>query len=99
MKKLESIRPVWAEVNLDNLAHNINEVKKVTKDDTIVTAVVKADGYGHGAIKTSEVFLENGAKRLAVATLSEALQLRYNGFKVPILILGFTPSEQFEMVI
>ena len=46
MQNLDEIRPVWAEINLDHLAHNIKEVRRITKD-TLVTAVVKANAYGH----------------------------------------------------
>ncbi|WP_427340367.1 alanine racemase [Caloranaerobacter sp. DY30410] len=99
MLSLTNIRPVWAEINLDNLAHNMKEVKRVVKDGTLITAVVKADAYGHGAIKAAETFLNNDADRLAVATLSEAMELRNAGFEVPILILGYTPEYQFEKVI
>ncbi|EOC99532.1 alanine racemase [Caldisalinibacter kiritimatiensis] len=99
MKSLQNIRPVWAEINLDNLAHNIREVRRVTKEDTLITAVVKADGYGHGAAIAAKTFLNNGADRLAVATLSEALELRKEGINAPILILGYTPDSQFEKVI
>lgn len=99
MLSLINTRPVWAEINLDNLAHNIKEVKKATRKDTLITAVVKADAYGHGAKVVSKVFLENGADRLAVATLDEALQLRKEGIKSPLMILGYTPSYQFKYVI
>lgn len=99
MNTLKNIRPVWAEINLDNLAHNIKEVKRVSNKNSIITAVVKADGYGHGAKKVSKVFLDNGAERLAVATLSEALELKNDDFNVPILILGYTPSCQLHRVI
>lgn len=99
MSSLTNTRPVWAEINLDNLAHNIREVKRVVKEGTLITAVVKADAYGHGATKVAETFLNNGADRLAVATLSEAIQLRRAGFDAPILILGYTPEHQFEKVI
>ncbi|KGG80522.1 alanine racemase [Caloranaerobacter azorensis H53214] len=99
MSSLTDIRPVWAEINLDHLAHNIKEVKRVVKDGTLITAVVKANAYGHGAIKAAETFINNDADRLAVATLSEAIELRKAGFKVPILILGYTPECQFEKVI
>jgi alanine racemase len=94
MKELEETRPVWAEINLDNLAHNIKEVRRLTKKGTMVTAVVKANAYGHGAVEASEVFLNNGADRLAVATLSEGIELRKAGIKAPILILGYTPGSQ-----
>lgn len=99
MSKLQITRPLWAEINLDNLAHNIREVVRVTKEDTLVTAVVKANGYGHGATVVAKTFLENGADRLAVATLSEGIELRNHGIKAPILILGYTPEYQFNDVI
>lgn len=91
MQPLSHTRPLWIEVNLDALAHNIAEVRRVTGDDVLVTAVVKANAYGHGAIQVAPVFLANGADRLAVATLEEAIELRLAGIQVPILILG--PSE------
>ncbi|MBS4534816.1 alanine racemase [Clostridium sp. D2Q-14] len=100
MFKLEKTRPVWVEINLDNLANNIREVRRVTRKETMVTAVVKANGYGHDAVETSKVFLENGADRLAVATLSEAIELRKGGIlNTPILILGYTPNSQVEDII
>ncbi len=99
MGTMDSIRPVWAEINLDNLAHNIKEVRRNTKKDALVTAVVKANAYGHGAVEASKVFLENGGDRLAVATLSEAIELRLGGIDVPILILGYTPKTQYSQVL
>lgn len=92
-------RPVWAEINLDHLAHNIREVRRVTREGTLVTAVIKADGYGHGAVAIGQTLLENGADRFAVATLSEAIQLRAIYPKTEILILGYTPDESAEDVI
>lgn len=92
-------RPVWAEIDLDNLVHNIREVRRITRDDTIIMAVVKADAYGHGAPIACKTFIENGAERLAVATLTEAVQLRRSGFDVPILILGYTPIYQFGEIV
>lgn len=86
-------RPVWAEINLDNLAHNIREVRRLTRPESMVTAVIKADGYGHGAAVIGKTLLENGADRFAVATLSEAIQLRKCYPATEILILGYTPAE------
>jgi alanine racemase len=96
---MNELRPVWAEINLDNLAHNMREVKRVVKDGTMITAVIKADGYGHGAVQIGKTLLENGADRFAVATLSEAIQLRKSYEDIPILILGYTPSESADIVI
>ena len=93
-----NIRPVWAEVNLDNIINNINEIKKNINGEEII-AVVKANAYGHGAVDVAPVLIENGADRLAVAMLSEALELREAGIKVPILILGYTDVAFSEMLI
>lgn len=93
-----NIRPVWAEINLDNIINNINEIKRNINGEEII-AVVKANAYGHGAIDIAPVLIENGADRLAVAMLSEALELREAGITVPILILGYTNLEFVEMLI
>lgn len=99
MFSLEETRPLWAEINLDNLAHNMREVRKNTRSDALVTAVVKANGYGHGSVDIVNTFLENGADRLAVAILTEAIELREAGIDAPILILGYTPSNQFDKIL
>lgn len=99
MNRMQSTRPVWAEINLDHLAHNIKEVKRSVKEGTLVTAVIKADGYGHGAVHIGKTLLENGADRFAVATLSEAIQLRRAFPMTEIMILGYTPNELAEEVI
>lgn len=64
------LRPVWAEIDLDALAYNMKNIKSLAEDKEVI-AVVKADCYGHGAIDTAPVLLENGASRLAVAVLTE----------------------------
>lgn len=89
-------RPVWIEVNLNNLIHNLNEVKRVVKKGTLITAVIKADGYGHGARIIAKTLLENGANRFAVATFSEALELRKTYKETPILVLGYTLKEDYQ---
>lgn len=85
-------RPVWAEVSLDNLAHNMRETRRIVPSKAMLMAAVKADGYGHGVEMCARIFLENGADRLAVATTDEGFQLRALGFKEPILCLGYTPD-------
>ena len=99
MQRLDEIRPTWVEINLDNLAYNIREIRKITKKDTLITAVVKANAYGHGSIEAAKVFLENGADRLAVATLSEAIELRKAKIYAPILVLGYIPKSQYPLAI
>lgn len=89
-------RPVWVDINLDHLAHNMREVRRVTSSKTLISAVIKADGYGHGALYIAQTLLDNGADRFAVATLSEAIQLR-NAFRsTEIMVLGYTPNELIE---
>ncbi|MBZ9689163.1 alanine racemase [Clostridium estertheticum] len=89
------LRPVWAEVDLDKLAFNMREIRRVAKSTNII-AVVKADAYGHGAIDVAPVLLQNGANRLAVAVISEAVELRRSGIECPIMILGFTPPNLID---
>lgn len=96
---LDKARPVWAEINLDNLAHNLNEIKRVTDDCSKIMAIVKANAYGHGAIEVSQLLIEQGVDFLAVATLSEAVELRDAGIDTEILILGYTPKIQFEYLV
>jgi alanine racemase len=99
MLDLVHLRKTWAEVDIAKLIKNIEEVKRLTHPNALVTAVVKANGYGHGATKIAKVFLEHGADRLAVAILDEAIELREAGYSVPILILGYTPTEQLNEVV
>lgn len=99
MISLKNFRPVWAEINLDNLVHNLREVRRLVGDKVIITSVIKADGYGHGAATIAQTLLENGTDRFAVATLSEAIALRKSGIKEDILILGYTPSCQDKLIL
>lgn len=85
-----------AEINLDAIGHNIREIKARLNEGTRLLAVVKADGYGHGATETAQVCLYNGADELAVATLDEGLALRSNNIFVPVLILGYTVESRLE---
>ncbi|AOY74838.1 alanine racemase [Clostridium formicaceticum] len=95
----DKLRPVWAEINLDHLKHNIREARRVVKKEALICAVIKADGYGHGATVIAKTLLENGADRLAVATLSEAIALRKAGYEVPLMVLGYTRETQGEELI
>ena len=87
----ETLRPVWVEINLSNLDYNIKQIKNKVGTKEII-GVVKADGYGHGAVEVSKILLENGVGTLAIATLSEAIALRKSGIACPIIMLGITPS-------
>ena len=89
----------WAEVDLDAIAHNMREIRKITDKNAQIMAVVKADAYGHGFMEVSKTLLENGADRLAVAVLQEGKQLRSRGVSVPILILGASMENDIEDII
>lgn len=88
---------VYASVNLDHILHNMKEMIRVIGDQTNVIAVVKTDGYGHGAVpiarELEDVFRVWG---YGVATVEEGEILRRNGIQKPILVLGATFSEQYE---
>jgi alanine racemase len=79
----------WVEVDLEAIADNISYFASLS--DAAVMAVVKADGYGHGASQVAGAALRAGASWLAVARAEEALELRAEGLEAPILILGLTP--------
>lgn len=92
-------RPLWAEINLDNLKYNINSIKGLLKPGTEYIAVIKANAYGHGAVEAAETCLECDIKWLAVASLDEAIELRDAGIGCNILILGYTPLNQVEDIV
>ena len=88
---------VYAEINLSNLIFNIENIKKKTKTD--VMAVIKADGYGHGAVECARALLEKTTDKFAVATADEAMELRQNGINGKILILGYVFPENFKELV
>ena len=85
----------WVEIDTEALIHNVKEIKRLLSPKTSLMAVVKADAYGHGAIKVAQIALQAGANSLATATLTEGIELREAGITAPILILGGinTPEE------
>lgn len=87
----KALRPAWVEVDLRKLDRNIKNIIAKSKADEVI-GVIKADAYGHGAVKCAEVLRENGVKTFAIATLKEAITLREAGAKEEIIILGLTPD-------
>ena len=85
---------IWAEVDLSAIAHNVRELRRLTRPQARVMAVVKANGYGHGAVEVARAALANGAEWLGVARLPEAVPLREAGFDAPILVFGYTPPAE-----
>ncbi|EEG79009.1 alanine racemase [Dethiobacter alkaliphilus] len=85
-------RPAWAEIDLGAIGHNIRQFKQHVSSQTRLMAIVKADGYGHGAVEVAREAVAAGVSFLGVGMVEEALELRENGIDTPILILGFTPK-------
>ncbi len=94
-----TLKRTWSEIDLDALLHNYHTLRKHVGENVKFLGVVKADAYGHGAIMVSKVLEEAGADYLAVSSIDEAMELRLNGIKMPVLILGHTPMEQVERLI
>ena len=91
-------RDAWAEINLSAIEENVRALKELYKDQkTTVMAVVKADGYGHGALEAANAAIEGGASFLGVAILDEALALREAGISLPILVLGRVRPENASL--
>ncbi len=95
--KVAFLRRTWVEVDLDAIANNFLQAKKTVGPRTRIAAVVKANAYGHGALEVAKLLIENDVYLLAVACLSEALELRAAFADVPILVMGYTPSEQLAI--
>ncbi len=93
------LRRTWAEIDLDALAHNYQQARRLIGPKTKYLGVVKADAYGHGAVQVSRKLEALGADYLAVSSLDEARELRHGGIRMPILILGHTPPEMVSQLI
>lgn len=97
---MEHYDRVWAEIDLNAIAFNIESIKKKIQNNTQIIAVIKADGYGHGAVPIAQML--EGDDRIwgyAVATAEEAVTLREHGMKKPILILSYTFAHSYGALI
>lgn len=93
------MRPTQAEINIAAIKHNMNQIRSLVPATTSITAVVKANAYGHGAIPISRAALAAGADSLAVAIPEEGIELRQAGLTVPILLLGLILPEQAQLTV
>ena len=89
-----TLKRTWAEISLDNLTHNFETIRRQVGPEAKLLGVVKADAYGHGAVRVAKHLERLGAGYLAVSNLDECEELRVNGITLPILMLGFTPADQ-----
>jgi alanine racemase len=92
------LRPAWVEVDLAAITANVAHLCEVVAPAT-VCAVVKADGYGHGAVHAARAALAGGASRLGVALAEEGHELRQAGIDVPVLVLSEPPAEAMALVV
>jgi alanine racemase len=84
---------IWAEIDLAAVGANVRELRRITRPQARVMAVVKADGYGHGAVPVARAALAGGAEWLGVARAAEGVHLRQAGIDAPILVFGYTPPD------
>lgn len=92
-------RATWMEIDLDNLIYNYNEIRKTIGKETDVMPIVKADAYGHGAVRIVKTLVDEGAKKFGVAHLSEALHIKKHVQEAEILVMGYTPDFLAEKAI
>ena len=89
----------WAEISLNHLAHNYNIIRNMLAADCKMLASVKANAYGHGCVRVAQALELLGVDYLATACLDEALTLRQGGITLPILIFGYTPADDVNILV
>lgn len=90
---------VTANIDLDAICNNIINTRKLVDNTTKIMAIIKADGYGHGAVPIAKILDQIGVDAFGIAILEEGIELRRAGIHKPLLILGYTPKEQFKELI
>lgn len=96
---ISTLKRTLAEIDLDHLTSNFQAIARQVGEQTKLLGVVKADAYGHGAVRIAKQLQEDGASYLAVSNIDECEELRVNGVTLPILMLGFTPLDQAERIL
>ena len=91
---MNMVKRTWAEISLNAIEHNYNVIRNKVADGTKVCCVIKADGYGHGAVELSQIYEKLGADFFAVSNIDEGIEIRKGGSKLPIVILGYTPVSE-----
>ncbi len=95
----EILRDTKIVVDLGKIAYNMSKIREMVGPQTEVMPVIKANGYGHGALAIAPTLIKNGAAALAVATLTEALELKDAYPDYPVLIMGHTPNRLLHHVV
>ncbi len=94
----ETMKRTWAQISTDNIEHNYKCIKALIKPNCKIIGIVKADAYGHGAPFVANRLKSCGVNYFGVSNIDEAVQLRINNIKEPIIILGYTPKENFQVL-
>lgn len=92
-------RPTWFSVNLDTVESNFRDMRKIVGDGVKIAVVLKADAYGHGAVQVARTLWAAGAQLIAVATISEAVELRSALPDAPLLVMGYTPDTLADLAV
>ncbi len=93
----ELLGSTWVEINLDSVKKNIQNINNLVGNQINIMGIVKGNAYGHDAVEISKLILEYGVNQLAVARIEEAVILRRNDIKVPILVLSVSPEKQMDL--
>lgn len=96
-KKKQFFRPTWAEVDLSAIEYNFRQVQRLTRSKTKILVALKADAYGHGAIKVAERLARCGADYFGVATVQEAIELREHHIRTPVLLLTSASADDVDV--
>jgi alanine racemase len=99
MSTLRDLRPTWVEIDLDRFAQNVDVIARSLPEGSRLVAVIKADGYGHGAVESARRLTPDRVAMIAVSLLEEALELRLAGITLPLLVLGPLTSGQIPIAL
>lgn len=99
MEEEREYRRVYAKVDLDAIKWNVSKVQEKVGKDVMVMAIIKADGYGHGALPIAHALNEIGVDRFGVAFAEEGMMLRKGGITNPILLLGYSHENQYKTIL
>lgn len=93
------MRNTWIEVNLSNLEYNLSQARRMLRPGTKIAGVIKANAYGHGSIHIAKTLIENNVDMLAVACLTEAIEIRRHYSDIPILVMGYTSNDKLKFAV
>jgi len=93
----EFLGSTWLEINLDSVKQNIKNMRNLIGQQVQIMGIVKGNAYGHDSVEISKIIIEAGVNQLAVARIEEAVILKKNNIKAPILVLSVSPIHQMDL--